>query len=122
MLGEIDPRHWDWDRIEQTVTQTFGLAGWATTSPDSPVSDDIDAFRYYGTAGVFIDPKNPIEYRGYRQLGKSRTSAALLVAGSAFIGGGLLGWAFDPEDKRSGWDVDLEMFSPRPTDYGVIPG
>lgn len=109
-----------WSELEQVVTQAFGLARYATTSPDSPVSDDIDAFRYYGTAGIFIDPKNPIEYYGYRKLGKSRSSAALIVASSAFVGGGILGWAFDPEDKRSGWDFDLEMFSPKPTHYGLL--
>jgi hypothetical protein len=115
------PRPVEW-LYEQT--QFFGLFdGNVGSRPGislpASMEDDVNAFLYYGTWGLG-DPTNVADYGAWRSVGASRKFAVTAMMIRAFFGGGLIGWAFDPMDKREGYDLDFDMFSPPPTDYGVF--
>lgn len=71
--------------------------------------DDIDAFVYYGTAGL-IDPTIPGEVKLYRSRGWSMRASMGLTFGRAMLGFTLFMWLIDPADKREGGWSEQEWF------------
>lgn len=71
--------------------------------------DDVDAFIYYGTAGL-IDPTIPGEVKLYRSRGWSTRAAIGLTFGRAMLGFTLVMWLVDPADKREGGWAEEEWY------------
>jgi hypothetical protein len=90
----------------------YAYEGVMAVTPEK-YEDDVDAFIYYGTAGL-IDPTIPGEIKLYRSRGWGIKSAMGLTFGRAMLGFTLFMWLVDPADKRKGgwaeeeWYQDLE--------------
>jgi len=80
--------------------------------------EDIGAFAYYAGWGA-ADPKAPfVEIPATMQLfGIGFTAAYFRQLPFAMVVSGLLGWAFDPADKRRGGLLEREQTLSGPDSY-----
>lgn len=113
-----------WTQVSQETrsqlpVMAYGMLSHSVNFLSNNLDDDVDAFLYYGQYGL-ADPTNVGDYSAWRAGGASRKFAFSAMVLRAFIGGGAIGWLFDPKDLRSGWDADVDMFAPPVTDYGVF--